>query len=230
MSHAHLEVIFPKVENVEDAVAKIMSEFNENQDDRWMAGKYGFWDWYVIGGRWSGQKIMCMVDPVKLESYVAELVARKVTVHGLQAGKQEIHPVDQIPMVDKLWCDMFPEIAHIAKCYPQFKHFNNQYESSSRYPDVMSLKDVPKSLEAERVIIASFDFDPESKTWSNKTKFDAQYMIARAEWNGVSHIDTVWDGKIETAVKMHADRINEKVRDQLVPNDDWLCVTVDYHT
>jgi len=69
--HYYLEIIMPEPEDVEKSVAEIMEPFREDGD-----GTSGerFWDWYVIGGRWSGEKPagdICKVSemPSNLSAY-----------------------------------------------------------------------------------------------------------------------------------------------------------------
>src|SRR5262245_27782076 len=108
--HYHLEVILPPVDNVEQAIGQILEPFDENgKDEDGHRNSHAFWDWYVVGGRWAGAKLQAMLDPKKLEEFNAELTKRKVTVSGIQAGKQELSPASQIPMVDALWNEFFPD-------------------------------------------------------------------------------------------------------------------------
>lgn len=46
MGHYHAEVWIPEKENAEAQVEEIMEPYYEE--------KGGFWDWYMIGGRWKG--------------------------------------------------------------------------------------------------------------------------------------------------------------------------------
>jgi hypothetical protein len=47
--HYHAEVHITSTEDVDAQVAAIMAPFDENQHP-----KKGIWDWYQIGGRWTG--------------------------------------------------------------------------------------------------------------------------------------------------------------------------------
>ncbi|GAF91717.1 unnamed protein product, partial [marine sediment metagenome] len=97
--HYHCEIILPPTDAVESAIAEIMAPFDENNEDEETRSP-SFWDWYQIGGRWSGSKLTDHFDKDKLKNFHAELENRKVTVSGFQCGKQDISPASQIPMVD----------------------------------------------------------------------------------------------------------------------------------
>jgi len=223
--HYHLEIILPPVDDVEQAVEQILKPFDENgKDEDGDPNRHGFWDFYVIGGRWSGVKLEVMLDPERLQVFHAELKNRKVTVSGLQFGKLTLDPGSQVAMVNSLWNEYFPESP--VKVCPLFSHFNDQYKHSARFPDVMRLKDMPGSLKASRVIIAG-------PKWNNEGFLAAEYMLQDSFWNGVTWVDSRWDGKVQTAIDEHNDRLKSAAPEYVaryVPKDDWLVVTVDYHS
>lgn len=223
--HAHLEIIMPPTDDVEAAVAQIMKPFNEQgEDEDGESNRHGFFDWYVIGGRWAGGKLDCMLDEKQKEAFFAELTKRKVTVSGVQCGKQQLEPESQKEMVDALWNEMFPD-APVKVC-PYFQHFNDQYQNSKGFPDIMSLKDTPKNLEAERVIIAG-------PSWKEDGSLEAAYMTQESTWNGVNFVQAAWDGKLESALEAFKNRLDNYTPEYAAkhtPTDDWLVVTVDYHS
>lgn len=221
--HYHLEIIMPPTDDVESAVAAILKPFNEQPQDDDDSGKYGFWDWYVIGGRWAGRKMQERLDQTKLQAFQDELNARNVTVSSFSAGKQELQPATQIPMVDQLWREFFPEVG--GPC-PLFKHSNDQYKNDSALPDdVCRFSDIPRNLQAERVIIAARDHKDKET--------EAVFMISEDFWNGVNHVKTTWKETVEDAVEMFAAKsinYSEEFVKRTTPQDDWLVVTVDYHS
>lgn len=223
--HHHLEIIMPPTASVEAAVAQIMSPFDESgSDEDGNPNRHTFWDWYVIGGRWSGAKLECSLDPEKKDAFFAELTNRKVTVSGVQAGKQKLVPESQIIMVDALWNEFFPD-APVKVC-PFFDHFNDQYKNSDGFPDIMRLADVPKELTACHVIIAG-------PSWRDDGMLEARHMLQTEVWNGVTHVDAKWDGKVFAAIEEHRERLRNakpEYAEKHLPNDDWLVVTVDYHS
>lgn len=225
--HHHLEIILPPVEDVTGAVAKIMKPFDENPDAAEAerpSTSNSFWDWYVIGGRWAGTKLECALDLERKNAFFDELTKRGVMVSGFQAGKQEISPSSQIPIVDALWNDFFPD-APVKVC-PFFNHFNDQYRDSKGYPDVMTLRDCPRELKAEHVIIAG-------PSWRGEGSLEAKYMVQQEMWNSVCFVETTFDGYVSSAVLEHVRKLGNYKSDyaaKYTPQDDWLVVTVDYHT
>lgn len=225
MSHYHLEIIMPPVDDVTAAVASILNPFDENNVDEDGDRPYrAFWDWYVIGGRWAGVKLECSIDPEKEKAFREELQNRKVTVSSVQCGKPSLQPVEQIPMVDALWREFFPDST--LKTCPFFAHFQDQYKDNPGFPDVMALKDVPKELTAHKVMFGLPRSDLDNR-------MEAEYMLEAEMWNGVNFIDTAWDGKITTAIEKWKEyatyRPGMNVEGCCIPKDDWLAITVDYH-
>jgi hypothetical protein len=223
--HHHLEVIMPPTENIEEALNQILEPFNEQgKDEDGNPNQHAFWDWYVIGGRWAGMKLETTLDPKKKDEFFAELEKRKVTVSGIQAGKHKLQPESQIPMVDALWCEFFPDSP--LKICPFFDHFNNQYKNSDGFPDIMRLKDVPPSLIASHVIIAG-------PHWKDNGNLEAKHMVQDSIWNGVTHVQAKWDGSVHAAIEEHKKRLENAKPEYAakhIPQDDWLVVTVDYHS
>ena len=225
MSHYHLEVILPPVENVEEAIEQILKPFKEEgEDEDGYPNPHPFWDFYVIGGRWAGAKLEASLDPEKLDAFQKELTERKVTVSGLRAGKPTLNPASQIGMVDDLWKEYFPDLT-LTAC-PLFSHFNDQYKNSEGYPDVMRLEDLPSDLTASHVIIAA-------PTYKNDGTLEPEYMVQDSIWNGVSHVKSAWDGKVLSAIEEHKKRLEDykpEFAAKATPQDNWLVVTVDYHS
>lgn len=217
MSHYHLEIIMPPVADIKAAVEQIMKPFSENEE----GSRNSFWDWWVIGGRYAGAKLN--YDKSKEEAFYAWLKEEGVTVSGLQFGKQELSPNTQAPKVDAKWAEMFPE-SGLAVC-PLFSHYQDQYKDNLQAPDVLRLGNVAKDLTAFAVIVA--------KKAYNSDDLEAEFMIHQYVWNGVMHVDTKWDGLVSSALEMQAKKLEnyrEEYRKEVTPTDEWLCVTVDYHS
>ena len=229
--HHHLEIVIPPVENIEEAIGQIMKPFDENpepkegsDEDDASSTRYSFWDWYVIGGRWSGSKLECTLNPDRKQAFFAELTKRKITVSGVQFGKQELSPATQIPSVDALWNELFPDAA--VKVCPFFSHFNDQYQHSHGFPDVMPLKDMPSCLTASHVIVAG-------PSWENDAVLEARHMVQDKTYNGISFVESAWDGLVLSAIDQHRSRLahcKPEYAAKHMPQDDWLVVTVDYHS
>lgn len=225
--HSHCEIIMPKTKNIGAAIDSILEPFSENKN----YSDNSFWDFYVIGGRFAGQKEMCNYDSNKLDDFYKALNEKKITVTGLQCGKQTINPPEQIPEVDKLWNEFFPtENGEIVAC-PIFSHSNDQYDSDDLIScDICRVEEIPPKLFAARVIIAAPTImEPKYK----ENKIEAVFMTCQNIWNGVNFEDTGWDGNVLTALETHKKKIThykEEYKQKITPQPDWLCVTVDYHS
>lgn len=220
--HYHLEVIMPPTDDISAALDTIMGPFDENNEE----SAHPFWDFYVIGGRWAGEKDSCRYDPDKLQTFYDRLHEAGVTVSGFQAGKQRLEPESQIPMVDGVWNELFPtETGEIIPC-PVFAHSNDQYDSNDLLAcDICRVDEIPDNLMAARVIIAVPRFKEEGVR--------AEFMICDEEWNGINFMKTVWDGKVKSAITMFEEslaRYRGEYAECVRPRPDWICVTVDYHS
>jgi hypothetical protein len=218
--HYHLEIIMPPTKNIDETIKKIMEPFSEHNEENW----HCFYDWYVVGGRWAGTKLLAAYDEDKLNSFYKRLNEEKITVSGFCAGKQEISPADQIPFVDKLWKEYFPETSEDS-C-PIFKHSNNPYDTDDIIcHDICIVEEIPKELAASRVIIAGPDYKEE--------KIEANYMISDMEYNGVNFTRVDWDQKVVSAIEKANEEFktyNEEWIGKITPKKNWLCITVDYHS
>lgn len=212
--HYHLEIIMPPTDSVKETIKNILAPFNEDPEE----GEreiHAFWDWWVIGGRYSGQHIVSKYDHNKMDEFYKELKNNKITVSGLVFGKNELSPGSQIPFVDALWQTHFPE--DDGPC-PLFKHSNNQYEDN--YSDVCQISNLPQHLSCSRIIITNSEFKPE-------------FMIEDSYWNGVSWINSEWDGTVKKALKIYKEKTKhyrDEWRDKNAIQPNWLLVTVDYHS
>lgn len=211
--HFHCEIVMPPVKDVEAAVTQVMEPFNESDSE----SSRTFYDYYTIGGRWSGDKYMAGLDKDKLKAFEDELHRRKITISSMQFGKQELYPSEQSVEVDELWRGYF---GGDIPC-PMFRH------AGERLPgDVMKLGELDASkIKAARVIFAHPRFEEDG--------VEAGFMVAEDIWNGCNHERTIWDCTLKHALELHAKDI-EHCRDEwklkVSPQPDWLVVTVDYHS
>lgn len=232
--HYHCEIIMPPTDDIEGAVKAIMAPFNENgnDDDEDYERGNAFWDFYVIGGRMAGQKRMAQYDKAKIDEFYAWCKAEKVTVSGLRFGKPTLEPASQIEKVDAKWNEMFPSDAFIP-C-PIFNHSNDQHGKGldgSLPDDVMRLGDVPADVKCSRVIIAGPSYQSETDNWTGPVT--AKFMLCDSQWNGVNHMPVAWDETLSGALKQYCDNMEsykEDYREKFAPKDDWLVITVDYHS
>ena len=216
--HFHLEIIMPPTTELEAQIENIMAPFDESGDDVTPA----FWDWYVIGGRWAGYKAKARLDPDKLEAFEEWLNQEKILVKNVQAGKQELADATTARKVDAKWREVFPGQGEYCML---FNHANDQYKNSDLDFDVCKLSEIPNGLTALRVIIAGPAF--------KSGKYEAVYMTQSEFWNGVNYVSTVWDGTVASALDELTKKLGGYTHDYALtrtPTDDWLVVTVDYHS
>lgn len=218
--HYHTEIILPPTDDIEGAIAAILAPFDENGDEEIITKP--FWDFYQIGGRFAGRKLLAGLGQEKVNQFYDWLQSEKITVSGLTCGKQELVPATQIPKVDAKWNEMFPSDT-FQPC-PIFKHSNNQHNNETLSGDICELSKIP-DLTCERVIFAGLDYKDE--------KLEAKFMLSEDIWNGVNHIPSKWNGKVKTALNMFKRKLKNYAKDyrkKVTPKDDWLVVTVDYHS
>lgn len=219
MGHYHCEIVMPPTDNVEAAVEKAMAQFDENgRDEHGNENHCGFWDFWVIGGRWAGAKALARFDKERMDQFNAWMQETKVMVKGIRMGKQELADSETVHRVDAKWNEMFPE--HLGPC-PLFKHSNDQYDSGSTIAgDICKLGDVPSGLDCSRVIFLRADGEPE-------------FMLSDSSWNGVSWEDHKWRGSFAEAADEYRKRFASYKAEWRAANqatDEWLVVTVDYHS
>jgi len=165
-------------------------------------------------------------DQSRIDEFNEWCQAEKITVSGVVAGKQSLNPVSQIAKVDAKWNEMFPTEGQLIPC-PLFAHSNDQYGkglSGTLPQDVVSLKDMPMQLACSRAIIATPNY---------RDELAAAFMLVDDAWNGCNYMKVDWDGKVQTALDRYRKRLNtykDDYRAKRSPQDDWLVVTVDYHS
>jgi hypothetical protein len=227
--HYHCEIVIPPTTDIEAAVTSVMKQFDENDEENRRAA---FWDWWVIGGRWAGHKLLAQYDQAKLDEFHEWLQAEKVTVSGLQCGKQELKPATQEAKVDAKWNEMFPS-AEFLPC-PLFAHSNDSYGKglSGTLPnDVSRLGDVPPTLKCSRVIFAKPGYASDTKDWTGP--LEAEFMLCESQWNGCNHMKVDWDETFGSALEQYREQLKNRSDEyaaKVNPASDWLVVTVDYHS
>lgn len=222
--HSIAEVVIPPGRDVELAVSQVMSSFLEEDDDGNKTDSADWWDFWKIGGRFSGDKTTARLDPDKLKAFYAMLTEKQVTVSGLRAGKPDLSPASQIPQVDAWWREWFPGAGDAC---PLFGHSRDKYRSAGYYPDdVCLVRDVPAALTCERLIVAVPHYDAAKRD----THLTVRRMLVKSFWNGVQWQDTRFDGLVGPALAgMTLGRVAAGSDEEAKVGDDWQVVTVDYH-
>lgn len=217
--HYTLEVIMPPTADMQGALSQILYPFSESgEDEDGHPNRHTFFDYWQIGGRWSGRKLQARLGEDKIQAFRDELAAKNVTISGLIWGKPELQPASQQEMVDAMWREHFPE-SGVSAC-PMFSH------SPKTAPmDVCAVADLPAGLTASRCIVAGVTHDGNG--------LEAKYMVSEDDWNGVNHQRSTWDMSVKSALAAYEKQIEgyrEDYREKCQPRPDWLVVTIDYHS
>jgi hypothetical protein len=213
MSHYHMEIVIPPVINVKEFIDSAMAEFSENNDE----SRHTFWDWFEIGGRYSGIKIEEILGRDRIKSFWEILKAEEITVSSFTCGKQELAPKSQEAKVNALWNEHFPNSP--VKTCPLFRNYNENYA------DIHELGKVPESLEMYTFMIAV-----PNKFYENKPS--AEFLLHKDFWNGRNFQKTDWDRTLKHAMELFREKTRnykDDYREEITPKPDWLCVTIDYH-
>jgi len=229
--HCHCEIVIPPLhsreldeEYITAAVSAVMSPFDENRDDEDSRG-IAFWDWYVIGGRWAGAKLMERLGKDRIDAFYEWLRNEGITVYALNMGKEELSPAKQIPMVDDKWTEMFPEAA--GPC-PIFRHSNDQYREFLS-GDIATIADTPRTLKCARVIFAGHGFT--ENEWGGA--LEPKFMLSESVWNGYNYMPISWDGTFGAALNDYLKTLDVMAPEYvqaMTPTENWIVVTVDYHS
>jgi len=234
--HIHCEIVLPGMpeDEIPEAIESIMARYDENcDDDEEGYRKHAFWDWYVIGGRFAGDKLTSKYDKSKLDEFEQWFQDERITVAGVRFGKPDLQPANQIAKVDAKWNELFPVEGGVMVACPMFAHANDQYGrngplSGTLAGDICRLGD-SLSVQCGRVLFAG----PSWTGGERKRPLECVFMLADDIWNGTNHMPIKWDGTIGDALNQWRERLEgmaDGYREQMTPTDDWLTVTVDYHT
>lgn len=215
--HFHLEIIMPHTENLEAEISRILAPFDEGSEE----SRNAFWDWYQIGGRWTGTKDG--FDPASDENNVERCEICQGT--GFRADEVGKRAREAEATYTCNGCGKWNEGG---------KWTHSEFGAGKRlkWPtawaqykgDIMPLRDVKKDQKAFRVIIAGMNHAG--------TGMEAVFMACRENWNGVSFDESSWDGTIESALEKHRDRAKNyraEYAERITPTDEWIAVSIDYH-
>lgn len=188
---------------------EILGPWDENAPDG-TRNPHGFFDYWDLGGRWSGSKLIFRLKKQLgnglINEFQTKLSDMGVTVSAIQFGKQELTP-NWVKPVDDLWKDM---TGRDERC-PMFAHSDSVIEG-----DICPAQDV-LDFECCRVIIANLP-----SGYKPGDKMEIVHIQNEAVWNGVNYEKTAWNGKIGDAIE------NSRLHD--VVGNDWISVTIDTHS
>lgn len=244
MSHYHMELILPPQpdrEAVRKASHQILLPFREEQDplpeDEYHEIYEGhrFWDWYVIGGRWTRDHIVARLDETKLQDFWDNFAEAGMEGPGFQMpGSHPQLTPESVLRAHELWADFFPN----DECPFWQKDGRRPGEACDHKSDICTVGELGENAGAYRLLIATLD---------GHLKYKAAHLISTSFWNSVSWQDAKWEGDVHQAIgdyngtrQAEIDRRRDKdgVADEWslkygIPSlvgDDWHAVTVDYHS
>jgi len=195
-------------------ISTAMAPYNEERSER------GFWDWYVIGGRYAGSVLRSRLGHERLKVFDDALASRKVMVKAVRCGKEELADAQTEEVVDAIWRYMFPD-SGLATC-PLFKHGSpSQYDKRGELPyDVCTVADVPQSHSVHTIALVTVNH-------ADTTYIDS--LLHSEIWNGATFQKTTWDGTFGAALSHFNERLARYREPESVnPND--VVVTLDYHS
>ena len=214
--HFQCEIIMPAGEDTENRVKEVMAPYHEGREDR---TGHEFWDFWTIGGRFMGRKLMDGFGSKRMDAFFLVLNERGCTVSSFQAGKQELKPTEQIPGVDALWREHFPDGGDTC---PIFNHFQNPQW------DTMYLGSCSREMKCARIIFAR-----ESQWDETRKEYEPFFMLTEDFYNGVNFEKAAWDKTLGHALELLSQGIKHNQPEAVqhkTPAPDWRVVTVDYHT
>lgn len=207
--HHHAELIMPPCDDISKAVEQIMTPYSE------LNSPTGFFDYYELGGRYSGRKMFLQLDPVRLSEFQEDL---KTATKDLKSFSDKYAQV-----TEQLWKRDFPE--HDINDCP----FLPIIPGSSLYrpSDICTLDQIPSELQPYATLIACKAFDvPQPRL---------EFAYFESIWNGRTWQKTTWDGYVISALNDYEKSINrfrldkEELIKEWQPHNKWICVTLDYH-
>lgn len=235
--HYILEILIPPMsyDKIDNYLKQTLKEFREydEEDNR---NLNGFYDYFLIGGRFSSSKMRSCLDEEKMNQFYDEMNNKNVTVSSLVWGKQELSPSSQIPMVDQLWKEFFPEWP--GNDCPLFSHSENAV-----FSDIMTLGDCKKHDAIMDHQVSSFAIAHDERVTGF---YGLKHLLHQEYWNGCVFQKTDFDGSLRNGLERYNELVlrdtkhaeknladdPQKLEDfkrRKEITDDWLVVTVDYH-
>lgn len=203
----------------EEAIDRRLEEIIEREH----TSRWAFWDYWSVGGRWTGSHDLSHIAPSDLDAFRKAEVAHQFTVSGVQFGRPTLQPASQAEEVDRRWREAFPQ-SPLKQC-PLFDHAGGR--------DIHRLGYVGEHLTASHLILATHshvpaeDRAPDASRWSGPLKVERMWL-SQVWWAG-TWMETAWDGRIPDFEKEFGHYAPEWQEGNM-PNEDWWIVTVDYHS
>lgn len=141
--HYHAEVFVPTKKNYQNVVAEIMAPHYEKWSDNDEESREGFWDWYVIGGRWSGRHtILDLYLKYGDEAYNAMLQEFKERFGWWEGGPERITRETRKAQFEEVFHKHFPD----ANLHVPMPAWRDSYKQDGYPDDICALEDIPIPL------------------------------------------------------------------------------------
>lgn len=219
--HCRLELLLPPGSTKEDVepAMQFLSEYEPAGWDEdaghpeWVGPRRGVYDYFVIGGRWTGAHAEAHYSEDDMSRFRRLLQGREVKVSRVRMGKPTLtsHKPEEI---DGWWREMFPD-GPLSRC-PIFDY------ASFADVDAMPVAKLHPEDSAEMVYIVG---PPE--------QYRHRHFLRTSTWNGMNWQKSAWDGKIASAIESHnalLDGATEEYRAPRLVTGEWVAFTVDCHT
>ena len=122
--HCKLYILLPKdqASNSEQARIRVSDYLDENNFCIESGGRWGggIGDWFVIGGRWSGDLTVIKLDHEKYKKFWDEVVAKNLHLTSKNTSKEK-----QDGDIQRIFKNYFPEFDHKTVSFPVCR---NQYQ------------------------------------------------------------------------------------------------------
>ena len=166
--HYHAEVYLKKLNGkpLMDAVGAHMN--------RGVKSKVG-WDWFVIGGRWSGEKLLAKLDKDRLKAFWVEFKKRGYGWPSAEHSDEERRRDSQA-----LFMEFFPDFKG------EIPVWRDQYKREGGEGDVAKVEDLPETLSCHTLILPG--------------KRRAE-VLQIEEWNGKDFVKTAFKGDVVAELK-----------------------------
>ncbi len=215
--HYHLEIIMPPTEKIDEEISRILAPFDEGKED----SRNAFWDWYQIGGRFTGDHDgfdaasdenniekcdLCAGTGFRADDVGNRAREAEATYICNGCGKRQ---------EGGTWTHSEFGAGKRLKWPTQWARYKG---------DIIPLRDLKPTQTAFRVIIAAPNHAG--------TGMEAVFMAAKDNWNGASFDESKWDGSIAEAIEKHKERAKnyrDEYAEKVTPTDDWIAVSIDYH-
>lgn len=212
--HYHAEVWVPKVEWAVDLVGRLMELYSENNED----SRHSFWDWYVIGGRWSGEHTQWVLKkryPEQYEKFWKEF--EKNELGWVSKTKSEASQKARAVELFK-------------KTFPKWKGplivGRDIYHKEGMSDDIMEATKIEWDLFSCATMILPIDSSDCQEDFKKEAETDPYHLGRRIGPRHNLYLSEIWNGSV---FQKTAEDFKKIIVDRGF--DKWgYWVTVDYHS